>query len=44
MLSSLYPVGTVALGYLLLRERLGSAQWMGVVLALLGVALVSAGR
>ena len=44
VLSSLYPVGTVALGYLLLRERLGSAQWMGVVLALLGVALVSAGR
>lgn len=43
VLSALYPVVTVALAALVLHERLGAAQRGGVVVALLGAALITAG-
>jgi drug/metabolite transporter (DMT)-like permease len=42
-LSSLYPVTTVALAWLVLRERATAWQGLGVVGAVAGVALVSLG-
>jgi drug/metabolite transporter (DMT)-like permease len=42
VLGALYPVTTVALGAVVLRERLVPVQRIGVVLALSGVALLAA--
>ena len=42
MVGSLFPVVTVGLAYFLDHERLGRIQWAGVVLALVGVILLSA--
>jgi uncharacterized membrane protein len=42
VISSLYPVTTVALAYLLLRERLDGLQAGGVLLTFAGVAMVVA--
>lgn len=42
VLASLYPVVTALLGRVVLAERLAPAQTVGVVLALIGVALVAA--
>jgi drug/metabolite transporter (DMT)-like permease len=43
VLASLYPVTTVALAWLYLRERIDPAQAVGVAAALGGVVLISAG-
>ncbi len=43
VLSSLFPVVTIGLAHARLGERLGSTQLLGVVLALLGIALIAAG-
>jgi drug/metabolite transporter (DMT)-like permease len=43
VLASLYPVITVALAVAVLRERIGRGQAVGAVIALGGVALISAG-
>jgi drug/metabolite transporter (DMT)-like permease len=43
VLSSLYPVVTVALAWVVLHERLSSARRGGGILALAGAALVAAG-
>jgi drug/metabolite transporter (DMT)-like permease len=42
VLGALYPIFTVALAYLILHERLNKAQYVGAVLAVAGVALISA--
>ena len=43
VLSGLFPVVTVALAYFVLGERLARPQRIGVVLALVGIPLISAG-
>ena len=43
ILASLYPIVTVMLAHVVIGERLRGAQLAGVVLALGGVALVTAG-
>jgi drug/metabolite transporter (DMT)-like permease len=42
VLGSLYPIATALLAYVFLHERLHKAQYLGVVLAVGGVALISA--
>ena len=42
MLASLYPIVTVALASLVLRERPASLQWVGVALTFAGIGLISA--
>lgn len=42
VLGSLYPIATAILAYIFLHERLHKAQYIGIVLAVGGVALISA--
>jgi drug/metabolite transporter (DMT)-like permease len=42
VLSSLYPIVTVALATLVLRERPSRTQWLGVALTFAGIGLISA--
>ncbi len=40
-LSALYPVITVTLSFLILRERITPQQWLGILFALAAIALFS---
>jgi drug/metabolite transporter (DMT)-like permease len=42
VLGALYPIATAMLAYIFLRERLHKVQYLGVLLAVGGVALISA--
>lgn len=41
MVSALYPVVTIALAWLVLKERLQMRQWLGIFSALLAIALIA---
>jgi drug/metabolite transporter (DMT)-like permease len=43
VLNALYPLGTVLLAFLVLRERLSLLQGLGILLAIAGSALLAAG-
>lgn len=43
MISAISPIFTAALGAILLRERPTGRQWIGIVVSILGVVLVSVG-
>ena len=43
MISAISPIFTAALGAFLLRERPTGRQWLGIVISILGVILVSVG-
>ena len=43
VLTSLYPVGTILLARIFLKERVAKSQLLGIALALVGVALIAAG-
>jgi drug/metabolite transporter (DMT)-like permease len=41
VLSSLYPVSTVLLSWLISRERVSPTQWLGVVVCIASIALIT---
>ncbi len=42
VLSSMYPVATIILAVALLQQRVASMQWVGILLCIMAVALISA--
>lgn len=43
VLTSLYPVGTILLARIFLKEKIAKSQLLGIVLALVGTTLIAAG-
>lgn len=41
VITSLYPVGTIALAAILLKENIAPSQWAGIVIAMIGSVLIS---
>jgi drug/metabolite transporter (DMT)-like permease len=40
VIASMYPASTVLLAQIFFRQRVSAAQWLGVLLCLVGVALI----
>jgi len=41
VLGSLFPVSTIFLAWIILKEKLASIQWVGVILALIAIVFIA---
>jgi len=41
VLGSLYPGATVALAWMVLKEKISGSQWLGIIAALMAIVMIS---